>query len=101
MDPNVLLAKEFAPVFAMLALGLPLVGMFVAKWYFGLRKKELELEAQLHGRELEARLKGLEMRQAAVEKALSSIAVMPRTELMQAPPDESLPPGPHGVRERE
>ena len=75
LDPASLkyMAQILVPIVAILAVfGMPVAVLWVAKHY-KLRNRELDLEAQLHGKELELRLKTLEARQAAIETALTAI----------------------------
>lgn len=68
------LANALAPVLAMLALGIiPTSLVFITK-YFKLKTRELDLESELHGRELGSRLAAMEARQQAMESALTAIA---------------------------
>jgi hypothetical protein len=90
MDPNS--AKVFTevlgPFLGVLACGaIPVALIFITK-HFKLRTRELELEAELHGRDSVARLQALETRLSAMEGALGSLvqAISRRQELMQ-PPD--------------
>lgn len=93
-------AEAITPVLVIMALAAgPVTLVFITK-YFKLRTHELTLEAQLHAHEHEARLRAMEMRQAAVESALSSLSGGRRNDLLEAPPlSDALPPGPHRVRE--
>ena len=75
LDPNTLhaLGEFLGPIFAILMFSIvPMALVFMTK-HFKLRTKEIELEAQLHGREAEARLQILETRQSAVEAALGQL----------------------------
>ena len=75
LDPASLkyMAEILVPSIAILAtFGMPVAIIWVVK-HFKLRNRELDLEAQLHGKELELRLKTLEARQAAIETALTTI----------------------------
>ena len=90
MDPNIMLVpltSTLVPVLILLAIGLPIVGIYVANRYFGLRSKELELESQQYARELVARVTALELRQGAVEKAVTSLSGV-RSDLLEPPPPE-------------
>ena len=87
------LTEMVAPVLICLILsGSVLGGIFIGK-HFKLRAKELELEATLHGREAEARLRALETRQVASEAALSSLIGLAQAQqrfdaqLASPPPD--------------
>jgi hypothetical protein len=80
MDPASLsiLLHNLVPIIAILfVFGMP-VGIIWTLKHFSLKNRELELESQLHGRELELRLRSLEARQAAVETALTSIGAKPQ-----------------------
>ncbi len=92
MDPS--LAHALEPFLGVLALGaIPASLVFIIK-HFKLRTRELELEAELHGRDSQARIMALETRISAIEAAIGSLAQSaPRRELM-SPPDapEALPP---------
>ena len=90
MDPSVVkaLSEVFGPFFAVLACGaIPITLVFMIK-HFKLRPRELELEAELHGRDSQARLQAMETRLSAMEGALGSLvqAIYRRQDLMQ-PPD--------------
>jgi hypothetical protein len=95
MDPNNLmlvpLASALTPVLVLLAIGLPIVGIYVANRYFGLRNKELELESSQNTRELVARVAALELRQGAVERAVTSLSGV-RSDLLEAPPHPDSSP---------
>ena len=90
MDPAIAkaLSEVLGPFLGVLACGsIPIALVFLSK-HFKLRTRELELEAELHGRESQARLQALEMRLAGMEAALGSLVqgISRRQELM-APPD--------------
>src|SRR2546421_12721783 len=89
MDPSIAkaISEVLGPFLGLLALGaIPVTLMFLTK-HFKLRTRELELEAELHGRDSQARLQAIETRLAAMETALlSSLQSLRRPELM-APPD--------------
>ena len=62
--------------------------------HFKLRTRELELEAELHGRDSQARLQAMETRLAAMEGALGSLvqAISRRQDLLpplDAPPQRA------------
>ena len=79
MDPIAMqkLVMYLVPIVAILAtFGTPVAIVWVIK-HFKLRHRELDLEAQLHGKELELRLRTLEARQAAIETALTAIGSRP------------------------
>jgi N-acyl-D-aspartate/D-glutamate deacylase len=90
MDPAVTkaLTEIFGPFFVVLACGaIPITLVFLSK-HFKLRTRELELEAELHGRASQARLQAMETRLSAMEGALGSLVrtISRRQDLMQ-PPD--------------
>jgi len=117
MDPASLsiLLKNLVPIFAILfVFGMPVAIVWTAK-HFNLKHRELELEAQLHGKELELRLRSLEARQVAVETALTAIGAAPpvappsagqRMSLLEPPATgseesaEAKATDPHRVRSR-
>ena len=114
MDPIALqkLVMYMVPVVAILAtFGAPVAIVWMVK-HFNLRHRELDLEAQLHGKELELRLRTLEARQAAVETALTVIGARPspapveeRMSLLEGPASssetvEAKPGDPVRVRSR-
>jgi hypothetical protein len=78
-NPAVLaiLLKNLAPIFAIIfTFGMPVAVVWTIK-HFKLKHRELDLEAELHGKELDLRLRSLEARQAAVESALTAIGARP------------------------
>lgn len=89
MDPSLAHAIQdvLGPFLGVLAVGsIPVALVFIVK-HFKLRTREIELEAELHGRDSQARLQALETRLAAMEGALGSLVqTLSRRELMQ-PPD--------------
>jgi hypothetical protein len=90
MDPTVIkaLPEIIGPTIAVLVFGaVPVMLVYMSK-HFKLRTKELELEAELHGRDSQARLQAMETRLSAMEGALGSLVqtLSCRPELMQ-PPD--------------
>jgi hypothetical protein len=90
MDPAAFkaLSEVFGPFLGVLACGaIPITLVFLTK-HFKLRTRELELEAELHGRDAQARLQAMETRLSALDGALSSLvqAISRRHDLMQ-PPD--------------
>jgi uncharacterized membrane protein len=86
--------ESIVPVVALLGCAaVPVVLVFINK-YFKLRTRELELEAELHGRVLASRLQTLELRQQAVESALQSLAAAPRAEAAGVAPRAELFAGP-------
>ncbi|TMA21606.1 MAG: hypothetical protein E6J85_07160 [Deltaproteobacteria bacterium] len=75
MDPSIAkaISEVLGPFLGLLALGaIPVTLMFLTK-HFKLRTRELELEAELHGRDSQARLQAMETRLSALEGALTSI----------------------------
>jgi hypothetical protein len=95
VDPIIVrgLAEALAPTVAILGVSvIPISIVFMTK-YFKLRTRELELDAESHGRELEARLRALESRQGATESVISTLASGLSNSrelnrgLMEAPPD--------------
>ena len=96
MDPTVVRAitEGLVPCIVMLALGsIPVSLVFISK-HFKLKTRELELEAELHGREAQARIRALETRQAAMENALDAMvqAVTRRSDLAAHPSLLEAPP---------
>jgi hypothetical protein len=90
MDPAIAkaLSEVLGPFLGVLACGaIPITLVFLTK-HFKLRTRELELEAELHGRDSQARLQALETRLAGMEAALGSLVqgISRRQELM-GPPD--------------
>jgi len=76
MDPVsfAILVKAMAPVLGVLVLfGIPAVIVFTLK-YFKLRQRELELEAELHGKQTQVRLASIEARLGTIEAALGAPA---------------------------
>lgn len=91
MDPSLLktVGEVVGPFLAILTCGaIPVSLVFISK-HFKLRTRELELEAELHGRASQARLQALETRLAAMEGAIGSIAqgLGHRQELPQDQPE--------------
>src|SRR5947199_5422641 len=87
MDPATLaiVLKQLVPLFGMLfVFGMPVAIVWTAK-HFKLKNRELELEAQLHGKELELRLRTLEARQAAIESAFGALGGRFPTPLQDRP----------------
>jgi hypothetical protein len=83
MDPAVvaIIAHNLAPAIAAITVfAMPVAIVWINK-YFKLKNRELELEAELHSKEVEMRLKSLEARQAAIESALGVIGGRPPAEL--------------------
>jgi hypothetical protein len=95
MDPSLAKAvsEVLGPFLGVLACGaIPVTLVFLTK-HFKLRTRELELEAELHGRDSQARLQAMETRLSGMEGALGSLvqAVSRRQELMQPPDAPQLP----------
>ncbi len=99
MDPS-LFTDGLQAVMVIVALALGPVSLVFISKYFKLRTRELELEAQHHAHEQEARLRAMEMRQAAMESALGSLSGVRRSDLLEGPPADSLPGSPSRLRER-
>jgi hypothetical protein len=101
MDPAFAkaISEVLGPFLGMLALGaIPATLVFLNK-HFKLRTRELELEAELHGRDSQARLQAMETRLSGLEGAIGSLvrAMSPRQELM-VPPDAAPPQLSEGAR---
>ena len=114
MDPAstaalAILIKGLVPILgALICLGMPVVFVFTLK-HFKLRHRELELEAELHGRQTQARLTAIEARLGTLETALGALvrgpvpAALPdRRSLLEAPSSSDVPAesDPQGVRTR-
>ena len=74
----------------LVVLGMPAVIIFTLK-HFKLRHRELELEAELHGKQTQLRLQALEARLGAIEAALGALgparsSAQERTALLEPPP---------------
>src|SRR5689334_7834370 len=94
MDPALAkaISEVLGPFLGVLACGaIPVTLVFLSK-HFKLKTKELELEAEMHGREMHARLQAFETRVTALEGAFGSLAqaISSRQQLLQAP---DAPPG--------
>jgi hypothetical protein len=106
VDPLIVraLAEALAPTVAILGISIiPISIVFMTK-YFKLRTREMELDAESHGRELEARLRALESRQGSTESVIAALASgvssgreMNRS-LMESPPDAPVQPRPAVTR---
>jgi hypothetical protein len=101
MDPAFAkaISEVLGPFLGMLALGaIPATLVFLNK-HFKLRTRELELEAELHGRDSQARLQAMETRLSGLEAAIGSLvrAIPPRQDLM-VPPDAAPPQLSEGPR---
>jgi hypothetical protein len=71
MDPILFpIVHALAPVLVTLALSGSVVGFYWVGKHYKLREKELELEAELHGKRIEAELRAMEVRLAAVENSI-------------------------------
>lgn len=85
------LSEIFGPFLGLLACGsIPITLVFMSK-HFKLRTRELELEAELHGRDSQARLQAMDTRLSAMEGALGSLvqAISRRQDLL--PPLDGPP----------
>jgi hypothetical protein len=68
-----ILVKALAPVLgALIVLGMPVAFVFTLK-HFKLRQRELELEAELHGKQTQGRLSAIEARLGTLETALGAL----------------------------
>lgn len=90
MDPVIVkaLPEIIGPTIAVVVFGaVPVMLVYMSK-HFKLRTKELELEAELHGRDSQARLQAMETRLSAMEGALGSLVqTLSRRPDLVAPPD--------------
>ena len=69
-----ILAKALVPLFGVLiTFGMPVAIIYTVK-HFKLRHRELELEAEMHGKQTQARLSSIEARLGVIESALGAIA---------------------------
>ncbi|TMA99860.1 MAG: hypothetical protein E6J64_21240, partial [Deltaproteobacteria bacterium] len=88
MDPAstaalAVLMKGLAPVLvALIVLGMPAVIVFTVK-HFKLRHRELELEAEVHGKQTQARLAAVEARLGTLETALGVLVRGPGPAALQ------------------
>ncbi|HWE22880.1 MAG TPA: hypothetical protein VG496_02970 [Myxococcales bacterium] len=76
MDPTSLtiIAKSLETILGVLiCLGAPVAIVFTVK-HFKLRHREIELEAELHGKQTQTRLNSIEARLGVIESALGVIA---------------------------
>jgi hypothetical protein len=83
MDPATLtaLAEALVPAFGVLVcFGLPVALVFTVK-HFKLRHRELDLEAELDGKQTQARLAAIEARLSTLETALGALVRGPASEL--------------------
>jgi hypothetical protein len=82
----------------LICLGTPAVIIFTLK-HFKLRHREIELEAELHGKQTQTRLDSIEARLGIIESALGVIARNPamlderRREMLDAPAPAADEPG--------
>ena len=86
------LTEMVAPVMICLILSGSVLGAIFIGKHFKLRAKELELEATLHSREAEARLRAMETRQAAIETALTSLIGLAQAQSQRMDPQFASPP---------
>src|SRR5437870_12732955 len=88
MDPSMAHAFQevLGPFLGLLAFGSIPIGILFVTRYFKLKTRELELEAELHGRAGQARIAALETRQEALEAAVGSLA-QGLSQRFAAPPD--------------
>src|SRR5947199_253566 len=80
MDPSVAhaISEVLGPFLGVLACGaIPVTLVFLSK-HFKLRTKELELEAELHGRDSQARLQAMETRLASLDAKLGAFRLVLR-----------------------
>ncbi len=102
MDPAAtaalaVLMKGLAPVLlALIFLGMPAIIVFTVK-HFKLRHRELDLEAELHGKQTQARIAAIEARMGTLETALGALvrgpsALQGRLSLLEPPPSSSEAP---------
>jgi hypothetical protein len=91
MDPLLFpIVNALAPILATLAIGGTVVGFYWVGKHYKLREKEIELEAELHGKRIEAQLRSMEVRLAAVENGILSRSALTgageRASLIEPPP---------------
>ncbi len=82
----------------LICLGTPVAIIFTVK-HFKLRHRELELEAELHGKQTQARLAAIEARLGTLETALGALVRGPlptslqdRMSLLEPPPTSADAP---------
>jgi hypothetical protein len=82
----------------LICLGMPVAIIFTVK-HFKLRHRELDLEAELHGKQTQARLAAIEARLGTLETALgalvrgpSTTSLQDRTSLLEPPPASAEAP---------
>src|SRR5207253_11367013 len=93
MDPAQLsiIMHGLGPAIAALGIfAMPVAIIYTIK-HFKLRHRELELEAELHGKQIQLRLQALEARMGAIEAALGALrrgrsSVQERATLLEPPP---------------
>src|SRR5205823_13830531 len=93
MDPAQLsiIMHGLGPAIAALGIfAMPVAIIYMIK-HFKLRHRELELEAELHGKQTQLRLQALEARLGALEAALGALgparsSAQERTALLEPPP---------------
>jgi len=93
MDPAQLsiIMHGLGPAIAALGIfAMPVAIIYMIK-HFKLRHRELELEAELHGKQTQLRLQALEARLGAIEAALGALgparsSAQERTALLEPPP---------------
>lgn len=91
-----IVVKALVPVLgALVCLGMPVAFVFTLK-HFKLRHRELELEAELHGKQTQTRLAAIEARLGMLETALGALVRGPipasledRNSLLEPPPTKS------------
>jgi hypothetical protein len=72
-----IIAKAFETILGVLiCLGAPVAIIYTVK-HFKLRHRELELDAELHGKQTQARLDSIEARLGVIESALGAISRNP------------------------
>lgn len=94
MDPATLsaLAEALVPVFGVLVcFGMPVAIVYTVK-HFKLRHRELDLEAELHGKQTQARLASIESRLSTLENVLGALVRGPAAELPREPLSMLEPP---------
>jgi len=101
-----ILMRAYPILGILICLGMPAVIVFTVK-HFKLRHRELELEAELHGNQTQARLAAVEARLGTLETALGALVRAPRCSRSAlaagAPPSSSEAPtesDPQRVRTR-
>jgi hypothetical protein len=85
------LGEVIGPAIAILVTGAIPISIVFMNRYFKLKTREMELDAELHSRELEARLNAVEARQGATESAITALAnglSIGRSSMLEPPPAE-------------